>query len=522
MLSSKNQRIKSKIIHYFIITLVILAPAFITSLLVRLYFGASLYDFFPGASNDEMDYWYETFTFSKVGFKGGYQTFEEHPALAKFSHFESHGPMYPMVYGTLARIFGWHTHSAPLFNLAFVTLAVLIFIYVVKPNRKQLVMLGLVLVTFWPLLLFLPTNMQEALHQAIAIILAAMFYRLISSKDQVSFKFKYLFFFLILFASLFRPTWSFLFIPFFVLFYKDKSIRNLSYGILKGTLWIIISFLVSFYWNAPYPNEFLTRVAQLLTASIPNGIHFFLVHAKSNLIRLASLHKVNALEILQKYQILYLLLLYTIVGIYLWICELRKKELGRLPETKWEILFQLYNLGIILIAVVLFYDVSELRDYRVCAPYLLVTLLLLVALDKKSWLVGLIIFSNLIFISFFQKTYKERLLNNFIYDRQSVVSFQKSVKDLIVYKENSNPWCNTLLSFILPEPLPYQYAGLPPGLGVSYVYFPKQLQTPIKSKYLLLDTNGYGFLNGKTNIKLLGKTPLGNLFLNLDSECSSQ
>jgi hypothetical protein len=507
-------------IHRLILIVVVLsAPAIMTGLLVRYYFNATLRDFIPGAINDEVDYWYETFTFTKVGFNGGYQTFEEHPALAKFFHFEAHGPMFPMLYGIVGRFVGWHPYSGPIFNIVIVALALCLFIYITKLDNKQLVIAGFAIMTFWPLLLYLPTNMQESLHQAIAIIMAGIFYVLILNNEQLSIKIKALSLSFMFFASLIRPTWAFLFIPFFILILRDKSKSRLTLAFLKAIFLIILFFFISFYWSAPYPKEFVRRFMNALYISFIDGAQFFFLHAVNNFKGWMSFHNGVALEILQRYQLLLLIFICSVSVIFL---RHEKKREDRIGDTRaiYENLFHIFNIGAISLAVILFYRPLDFQDYRVCAPYLLIAILLIIAFKKRIWLAGLIILSNLIFFLSFNQTYKNNLTSNFVYDRQSIVSFHEAIKDLIVYKENPNPWCNTLLSFISPEPLPYQFVGLPAGLGISYIYKFDRLQFPVKSKYILLDAIGYSLLHGKANLKFLGSTPLGRLFLNLDSQCS--
>jgi hypothetical protein len=507
-------------IHRLILIVVVLsAPAIMTSLLVRYYFNTTLRDFIPGAINDEVDYWYETLTFTKVGFNGGYQTFEEHPALAKFFHFEAHGPMFPMLFGTVGRFVGWHTYSGPIFNAVLIALALCIFIFIAKLDSRQLMLVGLATLTFWPLLLYLPTNMQESLHQAIAIIFAGIFYVLISGIEQSSIKFNALSLSFILFASLIRPTWSFLLIPFFILILRDKSKSRLALAFLKAIFLIILSFFISFYWSAPYPNEFVRRLLNALSISFPKGIQFFILHAVANSKGWISIYNGAPLEVLQRYQISFLFIICSVSVFFFWKHGIKKAGQIIDPAVLNENLFHIFNLGAISLAVILFYRPLDFQDYRVCAPYLLITILLLIALKKRFWLVGLIILSNLLFMPALHRTYKENLSGNFVYDRQSIVLFHQAIKDLIAYKENSNPWCNTLLSFISPDSLPYQFIGLPPGFGISYIYKLDRLRFPIKSKYILLDEKGYNLLNGKVNMKLLGATSLGNLFVNSDSGC---
>src|SRR5467141_2945707 len=102
-------------------------PAVEVSILLYVFFRRRLLDHIPGVINDAIDYWLEAQAFRYAGFHGGYFTIDERPAPWSFSHFGSHGPLFPMIHGTLGRLFGWHPYSIPLFHLAFVTAALLFF-----------------------------------------------------------------------------------------------------------------------------------------------------------------------------------------------------------------------------------------------------------------------------------------------------------------------------------------------------------------------------------------------------------
>jgi len=163
-----------------------LLVAFIPSLLViailHFRYDTNIYEHVP-IWNDEVGYWHQAATFAAVGFQGGYYALDENPAPAAWTRFDVHGPWYPMIYGTIGRLLGeWELYTPVVINLLLYTLAVCVFIYTVQPNFVQLVVMGLILASAHPILLYLPTAMSEGLQAAVGLLIAAIFWRLLSRR----------------------------------------------------------------------------------------------------------------------------------------------------------------------------------------------------------------------------------------------------------------------------------------------------------------------------------------------------
>src|SRR5438552_656405 len=94
----------------------LLTPAVEVSLLLAVRLNASLLDCAP-SWGDEVHYWNEVACFVRAGFDGGYCVADERTAAATWSHFGPHGPGFPVSYGLLGRVLGWHPVSGPFFHL---------------------------------------------------------------------------------------------------------------------------------------------------------------------------------------------------------------------------------------------------------------------------------------------------------------------------------------------------------------------------------------------------------------------
>src|SRR5207244_265238 len=146
----------------------------VISTLIKIFFDRSILDLIP-IWWDEVLYWIEINSFVNVGFQGGFTSVNEWGAPAAFLHFGAHGPAYPILYGFLATLFGWRNYSAPIFHLALIGIAASTWIAACRPRLIQLISAAFIIATFYPLLLYAPSTMQEGLHFALAIAFASCF-----------------------------------------------------------------------------------------------------------------------------------------------------------------------------------------------------------------------------------------------------------------------------------------------------------------------------------------------------------
>jgi hypothetical protein len=488
---------------------VLALPAVLTYGLVTLHVGASLSDYIP-VTSDKIVYWSEIQSFKQVGFGAGYYTFDEDPARLAFIHFDAHGPVFPALYGLLARVFGWDLNTAPWFDLVLVTGALGVFVAIVQPDGKQLAATAVIIATCWPLLLYLPMTNQESLHHALALILAALFYRLIQCDGAVNLSSKILLFGCLLLATALRYFWAPLFIPFLVLSVRQRAGRRLVFAVTLALVLMAGMLALQQVWTAPYPYR-LNPVLRTLRTSIPGSLRMF---AELVIDNLEAFNHGHAFEIVQRYQILLAIFLGAAAGLILRRNPARKPALSG-----GEILFHLLNLGPVLLVNLLLYDMFDFRDWRAMAPHLLVTLLLLVAFWRMWVLVPLIALSLVALPQFMDqyKTMGDEATST--YERASYTAFEDILARHIHYESDQDAWCNTLL---VPVGLdfPYELTAVPPGIGLSFAFSIERVDLPVKSRYLLLDDPTYEVWQRRLNVDRLDTTTLGSLYLNLDADCA--
>jgi hypothetical protein len=478
---------------------IVLIPALATVFLVYLRFHATLLDFAP-SWNDEIFYWHQAQSFRAVAFGNGYYVFNELPAKAAFSHYGPHGPLFPVLYGSLGHIFGFHEYSGPLFNLLLLALGTLVFLCSTPYQRRDRLKIALVFLTFWPVLLYLPSNMQESLHAVAAILFAAIFYRLLCQNGAVPTGLFVCFGGVIFLFALMRPTWAVLFVPLLLYRRSEFSRRHLALSCVLGVLLAAVVFVVFQLFSAPYPN-FMSTVADGGQHSAGGSLAVFLSHFADNMRGLINFRNGASMEVLLRYQTIIVLLLLALAA---W------RHLPRLRGMDRYAAFHLINLGIPMVFVVLFYDVAEWRDYRVLAPHLLLSLLLWCTLGQSK-LVYLISTTNLLFSLGFGVAFSRIHTEQFVPYTPTTPWPQA-----LSYKPERNAWCNTLLT---DAPLDRRLMNLPAGFGMSFILRTREFKAPVKSRYLLLSDKGYDGLKDGLHVKRMLKTDLGTLYRNLDCDC---
>lgn len=498
---------------------VVLLPAFLTWLFLQIFFSATLLEFIP-ATDDEVLLWHQTATFSAVGLNGGYYTYEEQPAALSVSHFAAHGPFFPLLYGSVARFWGWHTYTGAVFNLALVTAAILIFILAAQPNTRQLALLGVVLATYWTITYFIPDNSQEALHLSFGIVGAAAIYRLLKTDRPLSPIVLVALFIFVIAISLPRPFWALLLLPLAFIATRGHAfrLRVLSVGIALLVAGVVVAVTIAF--AAPYPN-FVRAALGAFADSPRQALALGLAKLRNDIPAFLGRGDAYPLSIVERYEMLALV---GILGIGVILAYSKSRsDIGAFLARHKVSLFIIYCLGSILIVNLFFYQPFGYQAYRVFAPSLLMAALLLL-MDQKYRLVLLFIGINLLCLPIFLSTFQASKARNFRFDTAGVQSFSDATA--LQYDANANAWCNTILVdgalFCKGGRCDYALA-IPPGFGISMMYFPERLSAPLKSRYLLLTEQGMNVVRERIgdNLQLstVAETPYGTLFQNQGAAC---
>jgi hypothetical protein len=471
-------------------------PVVVVVLLVWYYFDRGLLAYTPTWS-DEVNYWREIYTFRHVGFDGGYYTLDELPARAAFSHFGAHGPAFAMLFGFIAVVTGWGAVYGPVLNLACLGLAMLAYFWMARLDRWQLLLATLSILVFWPILLYIPTTMQETVQQALAVALAGVFYLLIKNRDQVGAGVYLLGLVLLLVAASLRPTWSPLFVALFLFRTTAISRRRVLLSTLLAAPLVIALFAVYTWLSSPYPNN-LSQMFEAAGRSGRQGVMLFLHHFKHNVYLLWHGQLLERGLRLQLFAILVIA-----IGCLAYRGYRNRKIAGDLDGL---CLFHLVNLGSILLIVLAAYDIAEWRDFRVFAPHVLLSILVSVPFARRAFVVVPLV-ANLLVVVAFASAFRVFHADHFSPEEARRPSL---IAQAIRYEPGGDPWRNTLL---VDTGYGSELLQLPAGIGVSLMLAPQSHQKPIKSRYLLVTDDTLKLMGNPPGLRLLGTTPRGKLYI---------
>jgi hypothetical protein len=528
-LAGLSERIHGRSAASLLLTMLILVtPTAGVVLLFQTLFRSTIVDFVPAGAtwNDEVYYWHQAATYSQVGLAGGYYTYEELPPRSSgWVRFGAWGPAYPVLYGTAGRMLGgWKPYTGIVINLVAMTAAYGVFVALVDPDVRQLLVLELFSLVWWPTWFYLAFSSSYAFIYACSIIIAALFYRLIQLRQTPSTQFEWLALAFLVGASTVRPQIAILSFPLFFITLRDGSWRSQGLAVLKGIGVVGLAYLFMILFSSSYPYApIFSQAIGGVGFSVPGMARDILSNITWNTVDLITYHLVTPSAFfsgLVWWNIgltgqLFVTLLAATVAALLSVRLARKTAAGFGP-IEVELLFHVFNLASILAIVTTVYTASLAVNY---APCLLVSYLLLIAF--RHWrAAAAVVLCNLGFMVLFPGTFHEWRSANFQYDAPQLAQAQNALAGVVRYQPGADPWCNTLLSASAPFTFP-EMISIPPGIGYS-VHLGEAgdpyLALPVKSRYVLVAAGTAPPLQWG-NLELLAASSVGNLYVNWDSPC---
>ena len=514
------------LIRFSLIGLILLLPALSLTGLASVYLGQRLAYFHPHVS-DAVMYWHQIKTFVAVGFSGGYYTVGEEAAAASFTHFYAWGPWYIALYGLIGKVVGWNLWSPMLFDVAAVTLALLGGLLLMRPNSRQLVLVLLVLLTYWPLHLYLPAAMQEPFHYAVAILLAGIFYRVVVHDGAVPHWLLGAALVTIVGAALVRPTWAVLLLPLVTIVVEKRSpgcaprgsrFRQMYCGWPFLTACAVVTgiFLLSRYVAAPFPHRVMSDV-QLLLSSPIDGLQRLLAVITEQGMTYLWPDVQNPLWMLLRYQALGIVLWMAVLAIRRRGTDTGQGAAGHPPWHKAERRTHILNLSLIVLLVLIMWNVGNSMDYRIIAPHLLLSLLLLAACGRGR-VVAAAVLAGLLVTPSFLAFYKQLATWQFTDEQARIDEFAAQTAGTLVYQPQSDPWCNTILLPLLTAFRPESIA-IPAGIGISFD-LDITSRTELKSRYVMVDDESRDSLTEAFDLQFASTTAIGDLYRNAGISCT--
>ena len=485
------------------------APTVITVVLINSFFQATLSDYSPDAS-DELAYQKQIATFVTAGFNGGYFTTYERPAPWAFTHFSVHGPAFPIMYGLIGRIVGWHLNSGPIFNLCVLAIAIACFLIMARLSPWEIVLAGGVIATSWWVTLMAATTMQESLNQAFLIVMAGFAARLLDADATHRGRWLAGGLALLAIASVLRPTNWIVAVPLVAVGMPSRLRARAAMATLAAAAGIPIFWLIWRYISAPIADLQIEFAPATHSGALEMIAGYFFDHLWTN----AQIFGPKWLRVGPFYQHV----MFESVAISLACVVLIASAWRHHPFTTLAFkadAFNLLTLGLALTAFLGFYFDFEASISRVTAPFLLLALLVFVAARVRTWIVVAVIAANLLIAPSFLAVYRDWRSNMFPKDRSRFEQFQAQLAPVLRFDPRRSAWCNTLLTTTYPR----EIAAVPPGVGLSVGERAERLTPPIKSGYVLLAPSSVKAFGDKARLQHLATTVLGELYANRDAHC---
>lgn len=493
-----------------LVVAVVLLPTLLAAALPLLLQGKPITAFLPNYS-DEIIYWREIKAFVEHGFSGGQYSTNELPAAFAPSPFGSHGPAFIMLYGIVGKLFGWEPNSAIFLHLVMVPLATWFALRLAKPDAKQLLVLLALLLTWWPLYLYIPALWQEVLHMCMALVLAGLFYRYVQHRRRSDGLWIAA---ILLLLIPFRLAWAFVFFPLVFLAFESRPLKALALALLASGFFSLAGVLFVRYFYSSYP-WFSSDLLDVLQENWRIGLLHLADHFVHNLgLFFAPRFELTAL---MRYQLFALL-----AAAVAWLLAGLRRNRAQLGAE----LFHVANLGAIALFVLLFYDIHDTRDYRMFIAPMLLSAVLWVW--QNRWRVVLLLaLSNLLAVGVFAGYYAASTSPSFNYDPAMLREVEQHINPQLVFRPGANRWCNTIAVGKYggePPIIGYALTQVPAGFGISTILdWDVFLERPLLSQYVWLysgyEEPGYGDPVRRLNLFLLAESELGDLYRNPHAPC---
>lgn len=495
----------SKATLFIFVAFIAILPALVSWCLPVILFNASAKDYVPTtlSLNDATMYWQQINSFAKASFSTGYSGREEDLARLPFIHFGWQN-FIVYVYGIFATLLGWHLWSSAIWNPVMLFVALVFFMMVSRCTWKQVMLTGLLMVTFWPTLLYLPTMMAESFHYVLSVLSAAGFAYILNHENHKKKTRSWLTIAVLFIGTAARPSWGpLLFLAIFLLLERGERTSFIP-AMFKGLVICAAAFGV-FHFMMP------ATTSTTAAAGVIIGGKVSISHILSTF--LTNIHHLSVggpFRVLSRI-IIFLLLVIAIVCSLICL-EKNKSDLEEWIRSNPDWLIHSFNLTSIVILTLFAYTTENWGDYRIVFIYVLFSCLFSIARWKSLAMPIVLIACNMMLSPYFLEMYQIYRGLEFGYDKTELKRFEAEVAPHIQYESNADPWQNTVLYGGVTDYFPTELIGLPAGMGIRIVTDLDNLRFPINSRYLLLDQDFYDWFPFKEHLNLIAITSIGSLY----------
>ncbi len=446
--------------------------------------------------NDEADYYKMVKTWLSVGTSKGYWGFEGGHAILGTGGAWSPAILFPYV--VWGAVFGWEYGSVAVANAAFFCVANGVLLLILKPEKRDIIRLILLECLAGHILLYLNTIMSELLRYALAMVLAAMLYRLLFEEED---KRDGIFRYVIVPLYMIIITQMYIFFAFAIPIYV--------FAILKKKKW---------YWR--------TMIAFLSMAVVAGGSYYLLHLISSNYniykteILLEALRKKELIGAIKTFLWMFktglidlwnCFLSYTGYGMFRWFIPflailavfpflllgvqgiLYMKNKAALPAGFWNhdrqiFLVAGYSVSLFAFMYITVYSLEAFTFYRGAGIVVLFSLVFLSRLEKKRWfyIILAVYAMGLLYIPKNMADFNvERYItaeekeewNTLTEKLEEAMPLCRNVNTQTNPEENSKEalrWTNTAVLYSMEPKL---ICAMPAGIGVNFAMYSDEIIT---------------------------------------------
>jgi len=474
---SHLQKLTPLIIKQSLINIIAVLSPFLVVLVAISYQGYSLFQMMPSAS-DEILYYAQIKGMLENGIPLGY--FGYNGGTAPFLTFGAHGFVVMIPYFLFASVFGLHYNTIFFCNVFLMSLAILIYILLLKPSWKQLVFLLITCLSVWSF--NAQTSMMEAGFYAYMIIYAAIILR-IAKKDETSLKIAGFIF--IVFLSLTKATFSIVIFPLLIMTIKYKSlIVRIIISLSITLIFMYLSYMVYRLFSSPF---FYHTYSAVSVSDLRNDFFGTILYLISN-----SLNGFNAMMILAMdlKSLWYVLSTIFVYFVLLYFCCYSVMEIINYIKTKTFLYSSndiplLFSSTVVMIGCIVVFNgvmvLPSLRNDLIALVFMLAVLSGLAVRNKAGFICVFAVF----YLYFFT-------LSDHVPERSFATSEVKTqletienfLGDNIIISGEKSRWENTVAGHLYVNSIYILTA--PPGAGWN-MYLPDVM--PVNEGYLVVPYN---------------------------------
>lgn len=432
--------------------------------------------------NDEAAYYELVKTWLATGMPKGYWGFEGgHAILGTGSAWS---PAILLPYAIWGEMFGWEYGSVVVANVVFLCIANAVVLRLCKPDKHGIGYLILLEACSGHILLYLNTIMSEVLRYALAIVLAAMLYRLLfaeeTGKDGI---FRYL----VVPIYLIVITQIYIFFAFAVPIYvfailkkkkwhRKAMIAFLAMAAEAGSSYYLLH-LISSNYNI-YKTEMLLRALQ--NKDVFGAVKTFLWMFKVGLLDLWNCF-LSPVGYGMFRWFIPLLVLFVALPLF-FLCRdgalyLKSQKDGQAAEGFWKedkkaLLAVTYSIGLFVLMYITLYSLEAFTFYRGVGIAILFSLALLAGIKKKAWMY-LLLGTYAIGVFFIPKNQTDFQTERYVSKevREEWDNLAQELEKAMPLVEDSR-WANTAVLYSMEPKL---ICAMPAGIGVNFAMYSEKI-----------------------------------------------